>query len=962
MLNTIGLWIVLVSSILVFVLTILYANGIFSRGRKSILEGRKTLAKKKERQEKKRKAKVAEQVLKQTECNSSDTVTSMGDLQSSFWKKKLEKANEVEGKQEKDSANEEDETRKISFVTTFHKWVLAVFFAGVILFLPYYWDYFQEDFVAFRVLKVILMSIHNTVRLFILDGDFEPIQHIVTHATVIGDENWLTAAICGYGLHATVLYLLAPLMTAGFVLSLFKGIIDYVMYQYLSRADEVYLISELNERSIELAKDILSEKRISELSQVEGQEGDSKNDKLLAVARKVKQRHAKWKIEKKKRIIVFAEVFAKNEEKSFELVSQAKNLGAYCFKRDVADLGLKRRGVTKETIQKVYFISEEEDENVEQALIMIESCRKKEKFNTPNTHFYVFATTPESEVLLDFVDNGKMKIRRVNENKDLAICTLRDKENDIFARAIPCKHKPAKICAAAKENNQKTIFDRKNLKLLRVLIVGLGNYGTELLKMLCWSTQMFDYVLEVYVFDKSGDAEARMSRVAPDLLAYSEEGDGLTRPYYKIKFTSDADVTTGAFYKKLDEELPGAVTTVFITLGEDELNIQTAMGLRSYFGRKVQLDAEKKEQCGNVDTVEWQETIPQIFSTVYSEVKNRIFDRNKGLKNSESKDYGITFIGDMTKRYSLRFIEQNELVKDGEQVHCRYSGAYAKNDFQKRVAIMKNLLNATEKECREYLQGRANEYAQTLKDLSKGIARRVDKLLEGKDDSMKALWKAEIAEDKTNAIEQEIAGLKAILAASPQEILKQARLEECQSLVEIVEKKRMLTIVYKSFEEVLQEGVAEEKLKAFIGELIQLAEDEMVWLDKAIEAGKRDYDRYEYFRSSSIATAIHEEFLSKIYKDEDYESFLLEDETYANATESERKAMRKKLIGKLNGDLEHLRWQAYMWAEGYRKGLYKSSIDKTHHKLVSTDQRTYEDAATSVNIIKASTEQIKEEK
>ena len=958
MLNTIGLWIVLISSVLVFILMLLYANGIFAKGKKSILERRKTRAKKKKKEED-HQAKETLPTVEKTETERLDNANSMRDLQSIFWEKKLKKAKHEEDKKDKENASEEDETRKISFLTTFHKCVFAVFFAGVILFLPFYWDYFSDDFTVVRVLKVMLMSIHNTVRLFILDGDFEPIRTVVENSVAIGDAGWLTAVQCGYGLYATILYVLAPLMTAGFVLSLFKGITDYMKYQFFSKADEVYLISELNERSIELAKDILSEKRIAELSKKE-EANDKKEQKISSVKTKVKQKIEKRKLQKKKRIIVFAEVFAKNEEKSFELISQAKNLGAYCFKRDVADLGLKRCGITKETIQKVYFISEEQDENVEQALIMIEACRKKEKFNTANTHFYIFATTPESEVLLDFVDNGKMKIRRVNENKDLAICTLRDEKNDIFSRAIPCKHKPAKL--AEKANNKKTIFDRKDLKLLRVLIVGLGNYGTELLKMLCWSTQMFNYVLEIYVFDKDGAAEARMSRIAPDLLAYSEEGDGLTRPYYKIKFTSGADVTTGAFYKKLDEELPGAVTTVFVTLGEDELNIQTAMGLRSYFGRKVQLDAERKEQCADIDAVEWQETIPQIFSTVYSEVKNRIFERNKGLKNNESKDFGITFIGDMTRRYSLKYIEQDELVKDGEVVHCRYSGAVAKESFEDRLVEMRKLKNAREEACRVYLQGRANEFEQTLKDLPEGISSLADKLLEDKDDATKTLWKKEIADDQTDAIEQEIANLKAIIDASPQEILKQARLEECQALVELIEKKKMITFVYKAFNEILKEGVTLEEQKAFIDELIQLAEKEIVWLDKAIEEGKRDYDRYEYFRSSSIATAIHEEFLSKIYKDEDYEPFLLEDAVYANATESERIKMRKNCIKKLNGNLEHLRWQAYMWAEGYRKGLYKSSIDKTHHKLVSTDQRRYEDAATSVNIIKASIEKTKEKK
>ena len=71
---------------------------------------------------------------------------------------------------------------------------------------------------------------------------------------------------------------------------------------------------------------------------------------------------------------------------------------------------------------------------------------------------------------------------------------------------------------------------------------------------------------------------------------------------------------------------------------------------------------------------------------------------------------------------------------------------------------------------------------------------------------------------------------------------------------------------------------------------------------------------------------------------------------YKNASEDARNAMRERLIKQMNGALEHLRWQAYMWAEGYQKGLYKSSIDKTHHKLVATNQRMNVDAATSENL------------
>ena len=936
MLNTIGLWIILGSSFLALTLMLLYANGTLAKWIKPLRRKHqmRTKVKAKKRQEK-QEAKELERLqaleeefeLKKERNSETPSAEKWTELTNAVLEKKEKKPEKTEEKE----AEEDGEIRRISFVTSFHKGLFGVFFAGAILFLPYYWEYFSGDFLIFRLLKMVFMSVHNTVRLFILDGDFEPIHHVIRNSVSIGNPGWLTAVQCVYSLYATILYLVAPFMTAGFVLSLFKGITAYYKYQRWSKADEVYLISELNERSIELAKDILSEKRIAQLPE--------------------EQRN-------KKRIIVFAEVFGRSEERSFELISQAKNLGAYCFKRDVADLGLKRGGINKSTVQKVYFIGENEDENVEQALIMIEACRKNEKFNTKNTHFYVFATTVESEALLDFVDNGNMTVRRVNENKDLAISTLR--KHKIFERAVPCKrNKQTEPLFDEQGNEKKTIFAREDLKVLRVLIVGLGNYGTELLKMLCWSCQMFTYVVEVYVFDKSGEARAKMSRIAPDLLRYSEEGDGITRPYYKIDFTEDADVNSGAFYEKLDKKLPGAVTTVFVTLGEDELNIQTAMGLRAYFGRRVQKDAERREELKRNNQTEedarteWQETIPQIFSTVYSEVKNRIFDRNEGLQNSEGKNYGITFIGNMTERYSLSFIQQETLMEAGKAIHCQYSGAQELEELTERIQKMETLyIEKDLKTIRKDLQERAEKFRQTIERLSGDIMDRVDALWEGKDQTVAELWKAELKEDKTTAVEKEIAALEKELAITPQAILLEARKDDYVGLVNMVKKKRALTIVYEWFERVLKERGETEweerySLESFLRQLIDLAYDRVYKLKENLMKARNDYDRYEYYRASSIATAIHEEFRNELYDTKDYEKLLREDEEYQKATAAARSEMYKQRAKKLNGALEHLRWQAYMWAEGYQKGLYKSSIDKTHHKLVATNQRRREDEETS---------------
>ena len=88
MLNTIGLWIILISSILVFVLMLLYANGVFAKVKKSILERKKAKAKKEQKKEKQLLEKEISPSLEETEGDSLDKATSMGDLQSIFWKKK----------------------------------------------------------------------------------------------------------------------------------------------------------------------------------------------------------------------------------------------------------------------------------------------------------------------------------------------------------------------------------------------------------------------------------------------------------------------------------------------------------------------------------------------------------------------------------------------------------------------------------------------------------------------------------------------------------------------------------------------------------------------------------------------------------------------------------------------------------------------------------------------------------
>ena len=488
----------------------------------------------------------------------------------------------------------------------FHFLLGGVFLALLVLTYPVcYYGEFANDAPVLREIKTLFVTVYNTTATFFCDGDFEALSGFLA-------EEGMNARLVGvYSSTATVLFFLSPIMTAGVVLSFFKNLSSVLKYRFFPRG-EVYLMSELNERSIALAENIL--------------------DKSKAQTSEEKRAF-------KRKLVVFADVFEKEEEENFELVNRAKRLGAICMKRDIADIGL-RKG--KDKCRKIYFISEEEDENVKQAIALLKQCRTdvryKEKLNDYNTQFYVFATDAVSEVLLDATDKGNMKLRRINENRNLVLSTIRT--STVFSDALPAKQ----------EGEEKEIH---------LLIVGLGAYGTELLKAVCWCGQMIGYRLHVTVMDKDEEVESRIQSLAPELLTYNYKRMA-GAPYYEIDILGGVDVTDSSLDIKLKEV--GEVTTAFVTLGHDELNVEAAMRLRRYFGRRhIKTDGQMQ--------------VPNIYAVVYNAVKMQTLDKGEGLRGlpggdyPQGESYGIHLIGGLAERYTVSVIEQLDLEEEGLNCH-----------------------------------------------------------------------------------------------------------------------------------------------------------------------------------------------------------------------------------------------------------------------------------------------------
>lgn len=473
-----------------------------------------------------------------------------------------------------------------SMLSPFHVLLIGFFLGICCLFYPMYyadWDGGGNGFL--RALSATLASLRNGAQVFIMEGDASAVKETIFVTLTEGSR--LGVAFYVYTL---TLFIVAPVFTATFVLSFFKNVSASLRY-HISSAKKIYYISKLTEKSIELAKNIAKQNE-------------------------------------RRNLIVFFDVLSGDEEEESDLLDQARRLGGICFKKNVTEIGLLRG--RKKAIRKFYFIGENESENVKQALTLINICRGDKRLNTKQNEFYVFATTRSSETLLDTVVNGNLKVRRVNETKNLIWHIL--SQGKLFENCI----------------------EEEGVKKINLLIVGLGRYGIELLKAACWCCQMIGYYLTVHVVDQEENCRQTLEAIVPELLEYSDCAE-VGEAKYSLRIHSGVNVLDSSFSKKLREI--GQISVAVTTLGEDELNMETAMMMSEVF---------RSQELSNG----WAR--PYIYTVVYSSIKSETMHSN-GLRSIKGDDYKINLIGSISSRYSLAVIEQIAMEQAAVECHTKWS-------------------------------------------------------------------------------------------------------------------------------------------------------------------------------------------------------------------------------------------------------------------------------------------------
>lgn len=447
----------------------------------------------------------------------------------------------------------------------------GLFVSAFICMLPIYNGIFRDD--SYNVLKTILFSLHNTLQIFTINADRSLILENINCPV-----DWLSAV---YSVYFSFVFVLSPIMTFGFLISFFKNVSAYLKYvgHFFS---EIYVFSELNEKSSALGADI-------------------------------KHNHPTAKI-------VFTNVFENNNEVTNELIEHARELNAICFKKDVLTINFKLH-YSKSPIT-FFAIGENETGNIEQSLKLIENFRER-----GNTGLFVFSAGIESELLLAKADKGKMKVRRVNEVRALINRILYEDGSKIFEHAIPVSDQEKKISA---------------------VIIGMGRHGTEMLKALTWFCQMDGYQVQIDAFDSDPLAGDRFEALAPELM--SDKYNGVSIPgeaEYMIHIHSGLDVTTKSFANELSKLTE--TTYVLISLGNDEMNLRTAIEMRMLF-----------ERMG---------IKPVIQAILYSTDESRALT---GITNYRGQSYDIDFIGDIKSSYSENVIINSELEADALKRHLKW--------------------------------------------------------------------------------------------------------------------------------------------------------------------------------------------------------------------------------------------------------------------------------------------------
>jgi len=470
---------------------------------------------------------------------------------------------------------------------------VVVFVADMIMFIPMcskdiwgkddsLWQY------CFQALQILGAIIHNSIKLFVVDSDINTC--IIVLDNVFG--SWKNKFFLEFfTIHSIVLYVLSPLFAYGILLNMLYNFVSHLKIFFTRKKTKLYIFSELN-------------------------------DKMISLAESIRDKEKSCKNKRYK--IIFCGVENKYDYSIKHLISRIEYDRFHVVKNNVDDINFSKKKNVK------FFISgDNEYDKLELATSLLEKYSDKENFRV-----YLFSNTTQSYVLqhnlmkqpkslgVDKVEQSKIKFAIVNEVVEVV-------NNELYSNGY-------KIFKKAQKDNTKEI---------NVLIVGAGEYGTQMFKTLLWFCQVIGYTVNFTIIDKNSNvlSEYKVQFPEIDFVNGRDKFDIKKEPNYNVKIFEEVDVKTLEFYDIVSNAKP---SYIFVSIGDDELNLNTAIKLREFSERN--------------------KNYPIIKLSMKS---SRVADKVSNAKNFKDKEYNVEPIGDINSTYSYDCIIHSDIEEKAMVQH-----------------------------------------------------------------------------------------------------------------------------------------------------------------------------------------------------------------------------------------------------------------------------------------------------
>lgn len=753
-------------------------------------------------------------------------------------------------------------------ITPTHILIVGTFLGLALYFFPMAYTAHGESLAFSELFPTVVSSVIRAMGVFAGEGDyFGAIEEFARVAP---------ALTVPYRIVGVLLHISAPLLTLGFILSFVKNFSARLRYRF-SFLRVAHIFSELNAHSLAMAESIVSGKGFFS-----------------------------------RPVIVFTDVVDKQGEEDYDLVSEAEKLGAILFRKDLESISFRLFPFGRRLF--FYLL---QDKQVERRKGEGEKLRHAthimERYDARGVTLYIFSGSKESELFL----NAKRYRRR---------CAPAGRAREaIAANPAACRGERRRLLGLLLEWEELCSMMPKRQRVIRLddvrsliyhdldtyghrlfenaartggrihsVIVGLGQYGTEMLRALSWYTQVPGFSLTITAFDGEKTAKDRLALAVPELMSRAallgddgapERGNSNCR----LSVYPEVDTETSAFYERL-AALEG-VTHVFVALGNDRRNIATAAAIRAFFRSRGDT------ALPDIETVVYDSGIAE---TMGAPRDGRPEDPCTAGACVRKTPYRIHMLGDVKSFYSVDTLLSSDVLEAGLRTHIRFEIQYA------RIYVRLDLA----------------EQRGRLAELGAGQEASPERA-------------EEIA-----ALEREIIAGEQAEAELTRELLELYSYCNPEGGTPTREQRAAYARLRRKYADgfFTNEYNHRSSLAKAMGERLR----GRLFAERAVTA-------------EALLRDIDTEALSKIYNAECPASPIGTEEIRAKATPEFLLAelakpwdTRDGVALLLAGAIEHVRWNAYMRSEGYSYGDATDHFTKRHHDLRNVSEMTLHDLRKDV--------------